>query len=1351
MVIGGALALTCLALSILTVIISPAQANSQFDEAPLSSSAAPPARPLLNHLSIVISATTRASTNGATVYNGDWITYTLIIQNNGAAVTNLSIDNPLLANVLESVDCSPSSNCQVAKTQQTIVTRGGNVVVEKTTGVTWTFASLASGDSLVLTFWGRVTCQAKGNSFNNQAALTYQHVNPGDGFALTDPIVSEVQVAPPSQNGQFVLSAAPEFCSQDGPAGGTTDMDWGDFDNDGDLDAALVSYNLGVFVYENNAGVFELFWSEANFWVRGIEGVRWADFDGDGYLELLVSGDWNGGGSSPLPDGNSYGFQGYSYIFTYNNAADTFDVYDDDSLNNSSFLTQDGAWRAEIADFTGDNRPDIAMMNYWGGCTVELYRNQAGDFDRNYGSGATVCLFGPPYFSYNLSPGNRQTFSAAWGDYNNDGLPDLAVGHRVGATSQWAINVYVNNGGVLTDVTFIPVETQSYGGGFNYIYDLAWGDYDSDGRLDLAAAFSNDTSPPTSASESAGGFRIYHNDTGSGGNFSQELSISSPAGTIGAVDWADFDGDGQVELAVGEFNAPLTIYKYNNSSQNFALLKTLAIPTQGDVFSVRGVDHDNDGDLDLSFTNTREQIWLFTNQAPFLRMRVAGLVPSFVANTAAWGNVNGGYPDLLYGTSAATKLYNNNNNGSFSGAFAFAPNPPAQSAAFGNVDGDADLDIILGLNGQNQLHLNDGSGLFPGFPNWRAGVAANTTSLLFADIDQDTLGRPDLIVGNNGSNMLYMNPSLQINNAQPDWSSIELDNTRGVAWSYYDNDILPDFAAANDGQGVRIYRNAGYNNFVVAQNIALNGTRSVAWGDYDGDSDMDLAVGNYGSPNQLYRNNGGNLTLVWTAPVTRNTTSVAWGDWDNDGDPDLAVGNYNQFDQVYTNVSDVSDQNPLAWLWKAEVAYKTTGLAWGDYDQDGDLDLAISQDGSDPNGIYENSYALAGHLSDNGALSMPLPQNPTYLVITQPGNPGQVFSRTPPLTNSANLVIPISFTVFDPDGTRQSGGNAPGDTVKIVSYEYSLNDGGQWYPATVTPLLGVVTTLRRGQTYTVTWQAGQNMATNNPNQAVSDQARFRITMIRQNDPFLARRVVSPLQRVAGSTVSPPFRIRNIACLWPENPSIPLIEPSPPYTQGIPIRFWGAVQQWEGPQVLTFTWDFGGTLVNGVFADHSFLIVGTHVVTLTVAQPGCPNTRTDFVTTTVTIGSATSPVAYLPIILKSGSSSSSSVIVATGLGSLTLNITEESPAQVIGLQGSVQPGGTTLQWNSSPPDDNVLGYRIYRSKANEVAFQRLADIPASTTNYTDSLVTCGYTYFVTAYNANGESVPSSSSYYTPLCP
>ena len=94
----------------------------------------------------------------------------------------------------------------------------------------------------------------------------------------------------------------------------------------------------------------------------------------------------------------------------------------------------------------------------------------------------------------------------------------------------------------------------------------------------------------------------------------------------------------------------------------------------------------------------------------------------------------------------------------------------------------------------------------------------------------------------------------------------------------------------------KIYRNNGDNTFTEQTSIALTGVSisSVAWGDYDNDGDLDiLLTGSTDSGNisKIYRNNGDNTFTEQTSIALTgvDNSSVAWGDYDNDGDLDILL------------------------------------------------------------------------------------------------------------------------------------------------------------------------------------------------------------------------------------------------------------------------------------------------------------------------------------------------------------------------------------------------------------------------------------------------------------------------------
>jgi hypothetical protein len=140
----------------------------------------------------------------------------------------------------------------------------------------------------------------------------------------------------------------------------------------------------------------------------------------------------------------------------------------------------------------------------------------------------------------------------------------------------------------------------------------------------------------------------------------------------------------------------------------------------------------------------------------------------------------------------------------------------------------------------------------------------------------------------------------------------------------------------------------------------------LSWADADNDGDLDCYAINYTSvPNQLYRNDGGSgfTKIVSGAIVTDMGAAhgVAWGDFDNDGDLDVHVArDVTQTDRYYRNEGGLTfTAVNTAASTPARSAY---GAAAADYDQDGDLDLFLPTARSEgPSVLYRNDLANGNH------------------------------------------------------------------------------------------------------------------------------------------------------------------------------------------------------------------------------------------------------------------------------------------------------------------------------------------------------------------------------------------------------
>jgi hypothetical protein len=133
----------------------------------------------------------------------------------------------------------------------------------------------------------------------------------------------------------------------------------------------------------------------------------------------------------------------------------------------------------------------------------------------------------------------------------------------------------------------------------------------------------------------------------------------------------------------------------------------------------------------------------------------------------------------------------------------------------------------------------------------------------------------------------------------------------------------------------------------------VNASSSLSWGDYDNDGDLDLALSGQstgqsysGFISRIYRNDNGVFIDINAGLPGIDFGSLSWGDYDNDGDLDLVLSGStgsSLISKIYRNDNGVfMDIN--AGLPGAGYNGKYTSLSWGDYDNDGDLDIVLAGD-----------------------------------------------------------------------------------------------------------------------------------------------------------------------------------------------------------------------------------------------------------------------------------------------------------------------------------------------------------------------------------------------------------------------
>jgi hypothetical protein len=396
---------------------------------------------------------------------------------------------------------------------------------------------------------------------------------------------------------------------------------------------------------------------------------------------------------------------------------------------------------AAPADVDGDGDLDIAAFGYYVeyGVSAEtrlvVFMNDGPDVDGNW-------LFTTQEVPLAGLFSNESDL--AWGDFDGDGDPDLAVG------GEGATELYRNDAG-----TLVPIATQlpPYAEDSNYsnAYDLrslTWADYDNDSDLDLLI--------PSVFEENAVAFEtaLMRNDGPDGaGGWTFTKVPSQLDGTVHAqTAWADNDGDGDLDL----FMANVDNYTNNGfvrTYRNDAGVFTSAEPI-GNVKIDYGMadwsDYDGDGDLDILIVGLVQDI---DGQYKTL-LRI-------------YNNVNGIYqPDTIVQSS-------------------FFPWLDLEAATWADYDSDGDVDILLtgsvigpdNIEGKSEVYVNDGGEFVPLGRDLPAPIDSLGDGGAFTWFDVDGDGDLDYFVAGvywvpNGNNQverqmhLYRNDSI-VPNAPP--------------------------------------------------------------------------------------------------------------------------------------------------------------------------------------------------------------------------------------------------------------------------------------------------------------------------------------------------------------------------------------------------------------------------------------------------------------------------------------------------------------------------------------------------------------------------------------------------------
>ncbi|MBI1764369.1 MAG: CRTAC1 family protein [Acidobacteria bacterium] len=412
-------------------------------------------------------------------------------------------------------------------------------------------------------------------------------------------------------------------------------------------------------------------------------------------------------------------------------------------------------------------------------------------------------------------------------------------------------------------------------------------------------------------------------------------------------------------------------------------------------------DYDGDGKLDLYLTNSysveaalankpRPPAALYRNlgNGKFEDVAVkAGVAdPGWAMGVSVADYDNDGFDDLYVTCFGPNKLYRNLGNGKFEDVTAKAGVGDARfstGAAWGDYDRDGDLDLFVA--NYVDFKLTD-------LPQFGKGELCRFRNIAVQCGPRGLPGAGDALYRNNGDGTFTdVSKAAKVEDANGYYGL-------GVVWTDFDDDGWPDIYVANDATPNYAYRNNHDGTFTemgLALGVAVDdngveqGSMGISIGDYDRDGRLDLFVTNFAEQyNTLYHKQAdGAFSDVSRVSKTAEVSLpyVGWGvkffDADLDGWLDLLVvnghvypqiegaypgGQYRQRKLFYRNLrngtfADASNEVGAA----LQERRASRGAAFGDYDEDGDIDILVNDLDGPPmllrNDFVETNGAQTGH------------------------------------------------------------------------------------------------------------------------------------------------------------------------------------------------------------------------------------------------------------------------------------------------------------------------------------------------------------------------------------------------------
>jgi hypothetical protein len=589
--------------------------------------------------------------------------------------------------------------------------------------------------------------------------------------------------------------------------------------------------------------------------------------------------------------------------------------------------------------------------------------------------------------------GSNSIGAIAVADFNKDGHPDILTVDGVSGTNNFILMGQA-------DGTFSPQISFTAGG---HLSAVVAGDFNGDGVLDIAVTDSNanaiivllgvgDGTFTTKATIPTGVSPVAITAADLNGDGKLDLVVANnPAGTVttylgggdgtftgqapqvaGATDpvavtAADFNGDGKVDVAVAINSNRMSILGGNGDGTLQAPLTSIIFNEVNPV-DIKAVDFNGDGKLDLIVCTLGSVLFIPGNGT--LSFGAPVHLATLPGQRVAVADMNGdGHPDLVVARTAGATVLLNNGAGGVASTQAYHASGFPSGIGVADFNGDGKLDVAVSASFDSIVHVisGNGDGTLHGALNYdyqSGGCGGSGEAIEVADFNHD--GLPDVAVTDacNRVTALINNGNFKFTVVLP--TNPITANPARTTVADINHDGNPDIVIAGASTiSVLLGNRDGTFQPELVTNISGSGFHHVIAGDFNEDGNPDLAYTETAPPDStdttvgiILGNGDGTfqpLSTVLTAGELPN--GLATGDFNNDGHVDLAV--LNGGDGIISTVSIFLGTGTGTFTSGSVLSTGAFPIAIQavDFNKDGKLDLVVANSG---NGGAGSEQAFTG-------------------------------------------------------------------------------------------------------------------------------------------------------------------------------------------------------------------------------------------------------------------------------------------------------------------------------------------------------------------------------------------------------